>query len=700
MNKMSSDAYLGGLNGKENPFILTSYLETIVESSGDAIIGNSLDGIILSWNKGAQDIFGYSPEEIIDHNIDILSLPKRPDEFSKIFEKIKSGNHVKHYDTILVSKEGKQTHASLCVSPIMDDAGRTIGVSTIAREISNQKHTDEAPRQCEERMHLAHQMVRFGTLEWDIQTGVILWTPELEALYGLRPGSFPGTLGAFMELVHPEDIPQVERWVRKSMETGLSEGEWRVIWPDGTLHWLMGLLQVFRDESGEPLRAIGSNMDITEQKRTKERKRHLASFPQLSPNPIIEVDFKGEVTFFNPATEKVLKSLGLIKNNINAFVPIDLDDIIRDWNKQNESTLYREKIINGKVFHMSIHLVPQFNTVRIYVYDVTKRKDAEEKLKHLNRLYAILSETNQAIARATDRDNLFQDICRIAVEHGDFRFAWIGLTDEETGVVKPIAWSGSCEYLLDNIRVTVNEEPEGMGPTGSAIRNGVLRIVSDTHTDLRTLPWQDEARKYGIRSAAAIPLKLNGKAIGAFALYAEGKNYFHGEMAGLLRQLSTDISFALSNLDREALRKEAERALREETLERLRTLEMLQEKENLLILQSRQAALGEMLSNIAHQWRQPLNGLSLLVQDIPLAYELGELDHAYVEGTAKKAMEQIVHMSRTIEDFMNFFVPDKEKVMFEVSQEVAKALALVKDSFKRFNSTLSHYPPCSLHGVG
>jgi len=122
--------------------------------------------------------------------------------------------------------------------------------------------------------------------------------------------------------------------------------------------------------------------------------------------------------------------------------------------------------------------------------------------------------------------------------------------------------------------------------------------------------------------------------------------------------------------------------LRKETAQRLRTMEELRKKEQLLIQQSRQAALGEMIGNIAHQWRQPLNALGLLVQQPPLFYDFGDVDKQFLEEHAKKSMGIIQHMSQTIDDFRNFFKPNKEKLVFKVREEVTKTLSLIEGSFQ------------------
>jgi PAS domain S-box-containing protein len=100
---------------------------------------------------------------------------------------------------------------------------------------------------------------------------VDIWHPETEALYGLPPGGFGGTLTAFEDLIHPDDRKRVIELTQEMMKTGQpTEAEWRVLWPDGSVHWIAGRGQVLMDESGEPSRMLGVNLDITERKQAEE----------------------------------------------------------------------------------------------------------------------------------------------------------------------------------------------------------------------------------------------------------------------------------------------------------------------------------------------------------------------------------------------------------------------------------------------
>jgi len=121
-------------------------LAAIVESSDDAIIGKTLDGIIVSWNSGAEKIYGYAAKEIKGRPVSMLILPDRPDEASGILKRVARGERVEHYETVCLRKDGKHFDVSITTSPIKDKTGKIIGASTIARDITRRKKAEEQVR--------------------------------------------------------------------------------------------------------------------------------------------------------------------------------------------------------------------------------------------------------------------------------------------------------------------------------------------------------------------------------------------------------------------------------------------------------------------------------------------------------------------------------------------------------------------------
>ncbi|HET8575794.1 MAG TPA: MASE1 domain-containing protein [Methylomirabilota bacterium] len=128
---------------------MRSRLASIVETSNDAIIGETLDGTILSWNAGAQRLYGYAPEEVIGRRVDILAPADRQDEVARNLERLRRGERVEPFETMQVRKDGTEIAVSLTISPVMDGRGRILGASAIARDVTERKRAEEAARRTE-----------------------------------------------------------------------------------------------------------------------------------------------------------------------------------------------------------------------------------------------------------------------------------------------------------------------------------------------------------------------------------------------------------------------------------------------------------------------------------------------------------------------------------------------------------------------
>ena len=149
-------------------------LASIVESSDDAIIGKTLDGKITSWNKGAEKLYGYKAEEVTGRSIAILFPPEQPNELAAILEGLRRGETLEHFETERITKDGKRIFVSLTISPIRESSGAIAGSSTIARNITERKHAEEAIRTSETRYRTIFESATDGILIIDADTGQIL----------------------------------------------------------------------------------------------------------------------------------------------------------------------------------------------------------------------------------------------------------------------------------------------------------------------------------------------------------------------------------------------------------------------------------------------------------------------------------------------------------------------------------------------
>jgi len=167
---------------------------------------------------------------------------------------------------------GDGVNAWICVSgaPIRDASGKVVGGVDLITDIDEEKRACEALRINQERLNLAQKAARLGSFEWIIQTDEVICSEGSEAIYGLPPGGFSGGYEAWLKCVHPEDRPHAEQVVRRALVDGEYDTEWRVVWPDGSIHWIQARGKVFFDHAGQPLRMIGVGIDITERKRAEE----------------------------------------------------------------------------------------------------------------------------------------------------------------------------------------------------------------------------------------------------------------------------------------------------------------------------------------------------------------------------------------------------------------------------------------------
>ncbi len=195
-----------------------------------------------------------------------------------------------------------------------------------------------------------------------------------------------------------------------------------------------------------------------------------------------------------------------------------------------------------------------------------------------------------------------------------------------------------------------------------------------------------------VREKAFLELDASGILLGGFGItqditqrkeVEEELRKAHGELEFRVTQRTKELAESLENQRQEMIdRERAEILLHQETLARLHVVEALREKEQMLIQQSRQAAMGEMIGNIAHQWRQPLNALGLLTQRLGLFFGTPSFNKELLDTSIAKSMEIIQHMSKTIDDFSGYFKPDKEKTDFSVEGAIKNTLSLLEGSFQ------------------
>jgi len=195
--------------------------------------------------------------------------------------------------------------------------------------------------------------------------------------------------------------------------------------------------------------------------------------------------------------------------------------------------------------------------------DITQHKAHEREIERMNRLYGALSQINQCIVRTQSRDQLFGAICRVLIEYGGFKMAWIGWLDAKTQEVIVQAQHGDVGGYLRDIRIFADDRPEGRGPVGTCIREARTCVCNDFGKDPSTLPWQEAARRQNFAAGMSVPIRFQGRIWGALMVYAQEPGFFGEKEVGLMEEAATDISFALDRLEQVRQQGLAAVALRE-----------------------------------------------------------------------------------------------------------------------------------------
>jgi diguanylate cyclase (GGDEF)-like protein/PAS domain S-box-containing protein len=278
----------------------------------------------------------------------------------------------------------------------------------------------------------------------------------------------------------------------------------------------------------------------------------------LRENRLLYVNTSVEKTLGRAAVDFYIHS----ERWLDVIHPQDRERVEREWREMHAAgrfdSTYRIVLPGGKARWIhdrggvvrDAHGKPE--RIDGIARDITQLKLQEQRIERLNRVYAVLSGINTAIVRIHDRQELFQEACRIAVEHGKFTMSWIGMLDEAAQAIRPVARAGREDGYLEQINLRIDSDVTGnviMSLEAMARRGPV--VCNDIATDVRMRPWRANALKRGYGSAAIFPLLLDQRAIGVFVLYAPEPGFFDEEEMKLLVEMAGDVSFAVDHIAKE-----------------------------------------------------------------------------------------------------------------------------------------------------
>ena len=245
----------------------TGLLAAIVDSSDDAIVSKNLDGVITSWNKSAERLFGYTAQEAIGQHVTLIIPPDRQDEETRILEQLRRGERVDHFETVRMRKDGTTLDVSLTISPMRDVAGRVIGASKVARNITERKQAERSLAEQARLLDLSNDAI----LVRDAGDRITYWNKGASGLYGYTPEEALGRVSH--ELLRTEFPEPLERIAEQLQRQSRWSGELTHKRKDGREIVVFSRWALDRDDRGNPQAPLETNNDITQQKQTAKALR-------------------------------------------------------------------------------------------------------------------------------------------------------------------------------------------------------------------------------------------------------------------------------------------------------------------------------------------------------------------------------------------------------------------------------------------
>jgi PAS domain S-box-containing protein/diguanylate cyclase (GGDEF)-like protein len=321
-----------------------------------------------------------------------------------------------------------------------------------------------------------------------------------------------------------------------------------------------------RSAAGQVTGTASIGEDITEHKRAGEVRARMAAIVESSDDAIIGKTLGGIITSWNAGAGKLFGYAAeeAIGQPITLIVPperLDEETSILERLRRGERVTHFETVRrrkDGSPVDVSISISPirdqqgRLVGASKIARDITERKRADLKIHHLNRVYAVLSSINGLIVRVRGQDELFREACRIAVEVGNFKLAWLGLVDRAAMRVQIVVWHGIDEDYIRRIPLGLADAcSPGSGLAGCAVAEGRAIICNDISQDERFRLTAESAAR-DLRSTAYMPLQVGHEVIGVLALYSGETNFFDEAEVKLLEELAGDIAFAIDHIEKAA----------------------------------------------------------------------------------------------------------------------------------------------------
>ena len=548
-------------------------------------VHSASNGAFVEANAAFSAIFGYSREEVLGRTVDDLRIVD-PKELKLLRSLSKTRAPLEYSEVPVKTRTGELRHVLLGVAHV-ELRGEPHAIITFV-DITSRKKAESESLLLNQRVSLATEAAAIGIWDWNIATDQWYATDQYSTMLGYDPSVDSTDRDFWFQRIHPDDLDPVREKIRAVLagQAAHYEYEARIRHADGEYRWIHVVGRVLAsDANGKPTRLLGVRMDITDRHHIEQGRRSLEAryrtLFEYAPDGILIAD--PDSTYVD-ANTSICAMLGYTRDELigrhasDIVIETEIPNIVSALNvihaRQEYQREWQLRRKDGSTFAAEVMatMMPDGNLMGV-IRDVTERKRAESRIGHLNRVYAVLSDTNESIVREKNPQAMFEGACRVAVEKGQFRLAWIGLVDATSDRIRITAHAGASDDTLRTLDSLLDDERSGGGCafTAQAFRTGEHGVCNNIAGDARTVTWRAAALERDYRAMASLPLKTGGRVVGTFNLYSSEPGFFDADELRLLDALALDISFALDVNESEQERLRAEFALRESD-ERFRQL--------------------------------------------------------------------------------------------------------------------------------
>jgi PAS domain S-box-containing protein len=543
--------------------------------------------------------------------------------------------------------------------PERDAAGRVVSVLGIARDITKRKRAEEELRKTAVALdtviaNLPGTLFRFqypavGPKKLLLLDGAPFreHRQRAEALLAMSAEELTA-------LYHPDDLHLLYDEVPARLRNnGFAEFTHRIRAADGTWQWGHTWERLV-ERDGDALITEGITLDVTDEmaaKRALERsERHFGDLVEALPVGIFENDLDTGWVF----TSRLCHALaGLPPAELNgdgwlqAVASYDRTRVQKVWedslaaHAMFQSEFHLHNAVTGQDTWVLARALPRLDEDgRMLGYigsltDISERKAYEVSLERINHVLRTVAAGNEALMLTTDKASLFAAVCRILVEVGGYRMAWIGVAEHDPDkIVRPVAWAGQDAGYLARADIRWDDSPKGCGPTGTAVKTGLPQVADDVIGDRRMAPWRAEALPRDYRSSLALPLKGENGVIGCLTIYSFEPNGFGEEEVPALVDFANNIAFTVVAMRERRRRQEVEHHLQQA---------------------QKMEALGLLAGTVAHDFNNLLGAIQGFASFIAEDSGDGQASHYYAQriltaGKRGKALiGQILAFSRQVD---------------------------------------------------